>query len=73
VTRERIRQIESKALKKLQHHTRAHHLEGFVEDLLPNPAKPGTLLNSDTMLSEEPKVSTASRRRKDSMTLAAAN
>jgi RNA polymerase primary sigma factor len=31
VTRERIRQIESKALKKLQHHTRSVHLEGFVE------------------------------------------
>ncbi len=38
VTRERIRQIESKALKKLQHHTRAIHLKGFVdiaEDALP--------------------------------------
>jgi RNA polymerase primary sigma factor len=32
VTRERIRQIESKALKKLQHHTRSHHLKGFVEN-----------------------------------------
>ena len=31
VTRERIRQIESKALKKLQHHTRSAHLRGFVE------------------------------------------
>lgn len=31
VTRERIRQIESKALKKLQHHTRAIHLKGFVD------------------------------------------
>jgi RNA polymerase primary sigma factor len=35
VTRERIRQIESKALRKLQHATRADHLKGFVEDLLP--------------------------------------
>ncbi|GAB4141755.1 MAG: sigma-70 family RNA polymerase sigma factor [Planctomycetaceae bacterium] len=34
VTRERIRQIESKALKKLQHHTRSHHLKGFVENEL---------------------------------------
>jgi len=34
VTRERIRQIESKALKKLQHHTRADHLRGFVESAL---------------------------------------
>ena len=32
VTRERIRQIESKALRKLQHHTRAEHLRGFVEN-----------------------------------------
>lgn len=32
VTRERIRQIESKALRKLQHHTRSEHLKGFVED-----------------------------------------
>lgn len=31
VTRERIRQIESKALKKLQHHTRSDHLRGFVD------------------------------------------
>ena len=34
VTRERIRQIESKALKKLQHHTRAAHLKGFIENAL---------------------------------------
>lgn len=32
VTRERIRQIESKALKKLQHHTRSDHLKGFVDE-----------------------------------------
>jgi RNA polymerase primary sigma factor len=31
VTRERIRQIESKALKKLQHQTRSAHLKGFVD------------------------------------------
>lgn len=31
VTRERIRQIESKALRKLQHETRAAHLRGFVD------------------------------------------
>jgi RNA polymerase primary sigma factor len=36
VTRERIRQIESKALRKLQHETRADHLKGFMEALLPN-------------------------------------
>ena len=33
VTRERIRQIESKALRKLQHNTRAEPLRGFVESL----------------------------------------
>ena len=33
VTRERIRQIESKALKKLQHATRAVHLQGFVDSV----------------------------------------
>ena len=39
MTRERIRQIESKALKKLQHHTRSDHLKGFVEEMLPNEAE----------------------------------
>ncbi len=41
VTRERIRQIESKALKKLQHHTRSAHLKGFVQDFLPDGAGNG--------------------------------
>ena len=31
VTRERIRQIEAKALRKLRHPTRVRHLEGFLE------------------------------------------
>ena len=31
VTRERIRQLEAKALRKLRHPTRAHHLHGFLE------------------------------------------
>jgi RNA polymerase primary sigma factor len=31
VTRERIRQIEAKALRKLRHPTRARHLRCFVE------------------------------------------
>ncbi|MEM9703990.1 MAG: hypothetical protein AAF907_16240, partial [Planctomycetota bacterium] len=30
--RERIRQIESKALRKLQHQTRTRHLEGFATE-----------------------------------------
>ncbi len=40
VTRERIRQIESKALRKLQHHTRSDHLKGFVEALYPDGDAP---------------------------------
>jgi RNA polymerase primary sigma factor len=31
VTRERIRQIEAKALRKLRHPSRAKHLKAFVE------------------------------------------
>jgi RNA polymerase primary sigma factor len=31
VTRERIRQIEAKALRKLRHPTRSRHLKGFLE------------------------------------------
>jgi RNA polymerase primary sigma factor len=31
VTRERIRQIEAKALRKMRHPTRIRHLEGFLE------------------------------------------
>jgi RNA polymerase primary sigma factor len=34
VTRERVRQIEAKALNKLQHPVRARRLEGFLEDSL---------------------------------------
>ena len=58
VTRERIRQIESKALKKLQHHTRAIHLRGFVdyvsdEDMMPKDKDKdkdaGASLDSATM------------------------
>jgi len=33
VTRERVRQIEGKALRKLQHPVRSRQLEGFVDDL----------------------------------------
>ncbi|GJM45055.1 MAG: hypothetical protein DHS20C21_18970 [Gemmatimonadota bacterium] len=31
VTRERVRQIESKALRKLRHPSRARKLQGYVE------------------------------------------
>lgn len=40
VTRERIRQIEAKAILKLQHHTRSHSLRGFVEGLATAAAVP---------------------------------
>ena len=32
VTRERIRQIEAKALRKLRHQTRSDHLRGFLDE-----------------------------------------
>ena len=35
VTRERVRQVEAKALRKLQHPVRARKLEGFLENLTP--------------------------------------
>ncbi|OAI53329.1 RNA polymerase subunit sigma-70 [Planctomyces sp. SCGC AG-212-M04] len=46
VTRERIRQIESKALRKLQQQTRATHLKGFVESIL-SPGENGPLIAED--------------------------
>ena len=33
VTRERVRQIEAKAVRKLQHPVRSRQLEGFVDSL----------------------------------------
>jgi RNA polymerase primary sigma factor len=33
VTRERVRQIEAKAIRKLQHPIRSRHLEGFLESI----------------------------------------
>ena len=33
VTRERVRQIEAKAVRKLQHPVRSHHLEGFLRNM----------------------------------------
>jgi len=38
VTRERIRQIEAKALRKLRHPTRVKHLRGFLEKQDEEPA-----------------------------------
>ncbi len=45
VTRERIRQIEAKALRKMRHPTRIRQLEGFLEaaDLQTAPGLPGPL------------------------------
>jgi RNA polymerase primary sigma factor len=34
VTRERVRQIEAKAIRKLQHPIRSRKLEGFLEGIL---------------------------------------
>jgi RNA polymerase primary sigma factor len=34
VTRERVRQIEAKAVRKLQHPVRSRHLEGFLDGML---------------------------------------
>ncbi len=47
VTRERVRQVEAKALKKLQHPVRARKLKGFIDD---NPA---LIANSEDEDSEE--------------------
>jgi RNA polymerase primary sigma factor len=33
VTRERVRQVEAKAIRKLQHPVRARKLEGFLDNL----------------------------------------
>ncbi len=37
VTRERVRQVEAKAIRKLQHPVRARRLEGFLEKVQPTP------------------------------------
>ena len=36
VTRERVRQVEAKAIRKLQHPVRARKLEGFLENIAPS-------------------------------------
>jgi len=38
VTRERVRQVEAKAIRKLQHPVRSRKLEGFLEHKVPAPA-----------------------------------
>ncbi len=38
VTRERVRQVEAKAIRKLQHPVRARKLEGFLDNLTPMPS-----------------------------------
>jgi RNA polymerase primary sigma factor len=40
VTRERIRQIEAKALRKLRHPTRVRHLQGFLDTSEPDVSAP---------------------------------
>ena len=39
VTRERVRQVEAKAIRKLQHPVRSRKLEGFLENLTPESAQ----------------------------------
>ncbi len=41
VTRERVRQIEAKAVRKLQHPVRSHQLKGFIESLMAAGAMQG--------------------------------
>jgi RNA polymerase primary sigma factor len=41
VTRERVRQIEAKAIRKLQHPIRSRKLEGFLEGILRRHAEEG--------------------------------
>ncbi|WP_339744021.1 RNA polymerase sigma factor RpoD [uncultured Rubinisphaera sp.] len=41
VTRERVRQIEAKAVRKLQHPVRSHQLKGFLESLMAAGAMQG--------------------------------
>ncbi|MCA9015582.1 MAG: RNA polymerase sigma factor RpoD [Planctomycetaceae bacterium] len=42
VTRERVRQIEAKAVRKLQHPVRSKQLQGFIEGLTPDWGQPET-------------------------------
>ena len=49
ITRERVRQIEAKALKKLQHPTRSRKLKGFVEE---RAARPEGMPTHPTALAE---------------------
>ncbi|QDU38279.1 RNA polymerase sigma factor SigA [Maioricimonas rarisocia] len=54
VTRERIRQIESKALRKLQHHTRSEHLRGFVEALYSERGEEGLVDEPEAVAAATP-------------------
>ncbi|MBA3315161.1 MAG: sigma-70 family RNA polymerase sigma factor [Planctomycetota bacterium] len=49
VTRERIRQIESKALKKLQHSTRSEQLKGFIDPAALAALAEGAAANADAL------------------------
>jgi RNA polymerase primary sigma factor len=53
VTRERIRQIEAKALRKLRHPTRVHHLHGFLENQ-PEARLTGTTMDSGSKIQRYP-------------------
>ena len=49
VTRERVRQIEAKAVRKLQHPIRARRLSGFLERMFPSSCPPDAVSVSEPM------------------------
>jgi hypothetical protein len=59
-TRERIRQIEAKALRKMSHPTRIRKLEGFIE--LPGGATRNLLPVSDPSPDQSPRRMLSSSR-----------
>ena len=50
VTRERVRQVEAKAIRKLQHPVRARKLEGFLDHKYPVPAVPALPTEREVLL-----------------------
>ena len=52
VTRERVRQIETKAVRSLQHPVRARQLSGFLDDC-PNPSPLAAMTTGDAATAVE--------------------
>ena len=59
VTRERIRQIEAKALRKLRHPTRVRHLQGFLDTR--RTSRLAVAMQSDTLFPLTPALSLRER------------